>query len=439
MVSGFSRIAASRSSLSSLLRPLLSSSSFASSSSTPRRFCSSFNVYHAGLLTTEFTNNLLVEKNSPVIPIFRVLSPEGTLEEGWHPPFSGEEVLDLYKFMIRLSVWDDMMYNIQRQGRISFYIQNQGEESVQTGVGRAITPADTVWCQYRELGVLMLRGFTLDDALAQCFSTKDDEGKGRQMPISYTKRDINIQTICTPLATQVPHAAGAGYAFKLAGEKRCSVAFFGEGAASEGDFHAAMNFASVLKSQTIFMCRNNGYAISTPVKDQYAGDGIAIRGVAYGMHTIRVDGNDLFAVYLATQKCREICVNDSVPICMEFMTYRMGHHSTSDDSSQYRPKGEYASWAQAGLHPIARVRKYLEHGNLWEESQEEELRAEAKKTMLTKLKEVEKKKKFKILPGMFDDVYAEKTWHIEQQRAQCREHLTKHKDKYEMSSFEGLE
>eukprot|EP00922_Rhytidocystis_sp_ex-Travisia-forbesii_P009277 GHVS01013528.1.p1 GENE.GHVS01013528.1~~GHVS01013528.1.p1 ORF type:complete len:449 (+),score=114.29 GHVS01013528.1:62-1408(+) len=438
-------VASSSSSSSSFLRPLLlssfspsSSSSFPSSS---RSFSSSssFDVYHAGLLTTQFTNKLEVNKTSPVIPIFRVLSPEGTLEEGWEPPFGGEEVVELYKFMLRLSIWDDMMYNIQRQGRISFYIQNQGEESVQTGVGRAVTKEDTLWCQYRELGVLMSRGFTLDDALAQCYGTKDDEGKGRQMPISYTKKEINLQTICTPLTTQVPHAAGAGYAFKIAGEKRCSIAFFGEGAASEGDFHAAMNFASVLKSQTIFMCRNNGYAISTPVKDQYAGDGIAIRGVAYGMYTVRVDGNDLFAVYLATKKCREICVNESVPICMEFMTYRMGHHSTSDDSSQYRPKGEYASWTEAGLHPIARVRKYLDNAKLWDKGLEDELRAEAKKTMLTKLKEVEKMKKFKLIPGMFDDVYSDKTWHIEQQRGQFRNHLSKHKDKYDVSCFEAIE
>eukprot|EP00922_Rhytidocystis_sp_ex-Travisia-forbesii_P041827 GHVS01062503.1.p1 GENE.GHVS01062503.1~~GHVS01062503.1.p1 ORF type:complete len:465 (+),score=73.92 GHVS01062503.1:44-1438(+) len=417
------------------------SSSFFCSSTSPSSASSAatFNVYHAGLLTTEFSNTLNVDKTSPVIPIFRVLSQEGTMEGDWEAPFPDQEVVDLYQFMVRLSVWDDMMYNIQRQGRISFYIQNQGEEAVQTGVGRAVTVMDTLWCQYRELGVLMSRGFTLDDALAQCFSTKDDEGKGRQMPISYTKKNLNLQTICTPLTTQVPHAAGAGYAFKLAGEKRCSIAFFGEGAASEGDFHAAMNFASVLKSQTLFMCRNNGYAISTPVKDQYAGDGIAIRGVSYGMHTVRVDGNDLFAVYLATKKCREICVNESVPVCMEFMTYRMGHHSTSDDSSQYRPKGEYDSWSEAGLHPIARVRKYLEQLNLWDKEKDEELRAEAKKVMLTKLKEVEKVKKYKVIPGMFDDVYAENTWHIEQQRAQFREHLTKHKDKYDFSAFESLE
>lgn len=178
-------------------------------------------------------------------------------------------------------------------------------------------------------------------------STSEDPGKGRQMPISYTKKEIGLQTICTPLTSQLPHAAGCGYAFKLNGEKRAAVGIFGEGgklqtvdqarpshvidcltttvnffpllAASEGDFHAALNFAAVLKSQTIFICRNNGYAISTPVKDQYAGDGIAIRGLAYGIDTIRVDGNDFFASYIATRKAWKICVEESKPVCIEFM------------------------------------------------------------------------------------------------------------------------
>lgn len=174
------------------------------------------------------------------------------------------------------------------------------------------------------------------------------------MPISYTKKEIGLQTVCTPLTTQLPHAAGCGYAFKLDGEKRAAVAFFGEGAASEGDFHAALNFAAVLKSQTIFVCRNNGYAISTPVKDQYAGDGIAIRGLSYGIDSIRVDGNDFFASYIAAKKAWEMCVNESKPVVLEFMTYRMGHHSTSDDSGQYRPAQEMAMWTQPGIDAISK-------------------------------------------------------------------------------------
>eukprot|EP00923_Selenidium_pygospionis_P011155 GHVN01019365.1.p1 GENE.GHVN01019365.1~~GHVN01019365.1.p1 ORF type:complete len:387 (+),score=53.61 GHVN01019365.1:64-1224(+) len=310
-------------------------------------------IYHAGLRYTQFTNKLGLTNQSPIIPIFRILDYNGNVDPNWELPMTPEVIKEKYKFMLRLSVWDDMLYNIQRQGRISFYIQNVGEEALQTGVGNALEIEDNLWCQYRELGVLMSRGFSLDNVLDQCFSTKGDPGKGRQMPISYTKREIGLHTISTPLTTQVLHAAGCGYAFRLNQDDKVSVAFFGEGAASEGDFHAAMNFGQVFKSQTLFICRNNGYAISTPVKYQYAGDGIAIRGLAYGMHTIRVDGNDFLASYIATKEARRHCLENREPVCLEFMTYRMGHHSTSDESSQYRPAGEIESWTQPGVRAMS--------------------------------------------------------------------------------------
>eukprot|EP00388_Colpodella_angusta_P019567 GDKJ01048955.1.p1 GENE.GDKJ01048955.1~~GDKJ01048955.1.p1 ORF type:complete len:423 (+),score=117.25 GDKJ01048955.1:66-1334(+) len=392
-------------------------------------------VYHAGLLHTEFTNNLHIDKKSQVIPIFRVMGPDGVIDPKWTNPFTDAEMIEKYEFMVRLSVWDEMMYNIQRQGRISFYIQNMGEEAAQTGVGSALKIEDSIWSQYRELGVLMSRGFSLEDTLDQLFSTAGDEGKGRQMPISYTKKSINLPSIATPLTTQVPHAAGAGYAAKLRGEKSCAVGFFGEGAASEGDFHAALNFAAVLKSQTMFICRNNGYAISTPVKDQYAGDGIAIRGLAYGMHTIRVDGNDLLAVYMATKEARDICVEKSEPVLLELMTYRMGHHSTSDDSSQYRPAGEYDAWNKPGVNPITRVRKYLESKSLWSQEQDDDLRRSAKNTMIAAMRVAEKKLRFPIIPGIFDDVYAEETYLIKEQKEELKEHLRIHADKYDFSKY----
>ncbi|KAF8821684.1 dehydrogenase E1 component family protein [Cardiosporidium cionae] len=405
-------------------------------------------IYHAGLVKTAFTQEINVSKEGPTIPIFRILNTDGSLAAGWKCPFSKDELIETYKFMLRLALWDDMMYSIQRQGRISFYIQNQGEEAVQTGIAAALSLEDTLWCQYRhghtipfrflELGVLMWRGFTLEDALNQCYSNMLDPGKGRQMPISYCKKEINLLAISTPLTTQVPHAAGAGYAMKVKGSKSCAVTFFGEGAASEGDFHAAMNFASVLKSQTLFVCRNNGYAISTPASDQYAGDGIAIRGLSYGMRTIRVDGNDLFAVYLATMQCRDICINNSEPVCLEMMTYRMGHHSTSDDSSQYRTKGEMEAWNRQGVHPIARVRAFLVNSGWWLPSDDDEIKKEAKATMLAAIKECEKIKKFPITSGLFDDVYAEPVWNIQEQSEEFRKYMSTHSSIYDVSRYENV-
>ncbi|KAK1933417.1 dehydrogenase E1 component family protein [Babesia divergens] len=396
-----------------------------------------FKPYVLGLRYTEFTNKLELIEDSPVIPIFQVMDPEGNLLGDWKNPFgSDEEVLEHYKTLVNLSIWDNIFYNIQRQGRISFYIQNQGEEAMQVGCGLALKQEDHVFGQYRELGVLYTKGFTVDDVLNQLFANKSDECKGRQMPISYSKKECNIHAICTPLTSQLPHAAGAGYALKLAEKKACAVTFFGEGAASEGDFHAAMNMASVRRSQTIFACRNNGYAISTPVVDQYYGDGIAIRGVAYGMPTMRVDGNDFFASYIATKYAREHCVNASAPICIEFMTYRLGEHSTSDESSQYRGPGELEVWTSGGNNGINRVRKYLEARGLWDAEKDTAFRAESRAYILKKIKEIETVKHMDIPSGIFDDVYDKSHPLLNEQRESFIEHLERHGDKYSLERYE---
>jgi 2-oxoisovalerate dehydrogenase E1 component alpha subunit len=186
----------------------------------------------------------------------------------------------------------------------------------------------------------MWRGWSQEDFTHQCFSDDMDLGKGRQMPIHYGSRALHFQTISSPLTTQLPQAVGAAYAFKRDGEGRAVVCVFGEGAASEGDFHAGMNFASTLECPIVFICRNNGYAISTSVKDQYTGDGIASRAAGYGMHTVRVDGMDALAVHETVKEARKLAVENNVPVLVECMTYRGGHHSTSDDSTRYRSKEE---------------------------------------------------------------------------------------------------
>jgi 2-oxoisovalerate dehydrogenase E1 component alpha subunit len=160
------------------------------------------------------------------------------------------------------------------------------------------------------------------------------------MPVHYGSKELNICTVSSPLCTQVPQASGAGYQYRIKKQDRIAITYFGEGAASEGDFHSALNFAATLRAQTLFFCRNNMYAISTPIDDQYAGDGIAVRGVAYGMPTIRVDGNDIFAIYNACKKAREIIISEKRPALVEAISYRVGDHSTSDFSQRYRDDTE---------------------------------------------------------------------------------------------------
>lgn len=189
-----------------------------------------------------------------------------------------------------------------------------------------------------------------------------DNGKGRQMPVHYGSRELNICTVSSPLGTQIPNASGAGYNYRIRGDPRIAVTYFGEGAASEGDFHAALNFASTLRCQTLFICRNNGYAISTPIDDQYAGDGISPRGTSYGIPTIRVDGNDILAVSIATQQARKMILENKQPALIETMSYRGGDHSSSDASANYRNEKEMTKWKsyleQIG-NPIARFENFL--------------------------------------------------------------------------------
>ena len=268
----------------------------------------------------------------------------------------------MYKSMVQVQTVDDIFYNAQRQGRISFYMQNLGEEAVQVGSASSLTPDDMILVQYRELGVFLHRGFSIQEAADQCFANERDTGKGRMMPVHYGSKELNIQTISSPLTTQLPQAVGAAYAMKLKQSKGLSIVYFGEGAASEGDFHAAMNFAATLEVPMIFFCRNNGYAISTPTHDQFRGDGIASRAAGYGMYTIRVDGNDLLAVKAATKAARELALEKSRPVLIETMSYRRGHHSTSDDSTRYRSVTEIDMWKD--LDPVKRFRNFMEVGQM---------------------------------------------------------------------------
>ena len=190
-------------------------------------------------------------------------------------------------------------------------------DNLNEGSASALLPSDLVFAQYREVGVLLWRGFTVQEAADQCFSNEADRGKGRQMPVHYGSQQYNFQTISSPLATQMPQAVGAAYSLKLSGSNSLAICYFGEGAASEGDFHAALNFSATLEVPMIFFCRNNGYAISTSSTEQYRGDGIISRAAGYGMHAIRVDGNDIFAVQMATAAARQLAMENSCPVIIE--------------------------------------------------------------------------------------------------------------------------
>lgn len=388
---------------------------------------------HGFALTSKL--HFLEPSQQPQVPVFRVLNADGSLSQDYEPHHSltAERLVKIYKQMLQLNVMDKIMFDSQRQGRISFYMTNFGEEATQFGSVAALEARDWIFAQYREAGVLLYRDMPLRLMLAQCYGNKEDLGKGRQMPIHYGNREINFVTLSSPLTTQLPQAAGAAYSFKDQ-KDRVVICYFGEGAASEGDAHAAMNFAATLGCPIIFFCRNNGYAISTPVQEQYAGDGIVTRGLGYGMSSIRVDGNDLFAVHEATWRARQLCLEESRPCLIEAMTYRVGHHSTSDDSSAYRRVEEVRRWEREDS-PIQRLQNYLRLRGLWSDEQQQASLKEARANVIEALNWAENLKKLPI-GTMFEDVYDELPANLMRQRQELMAHLDKHGEHYKLEEFE---
>ncbi|XP_013067101.2 2-oxoisovalerate dehydrogenase subunit alpha, mitochondrial [Biomphalaria glabrata] len=375
--------------------------------------------------------------NAEGIPVYRALNADGNfIDASQDPKLDESTVLKMYKDMTLLNTMDRVLYDSQRQGRISFYMTNYGEEGTHIGSAAALDPKDLIYGQYREAGVLMWRGFPLQQFMHQCYGNAKDIGKGRQMPVHYGSRELNFVTISSTLATQMPQASGSAYAFKRKQNGLCVICYFGEGAASEGDAHAAFNFAAVLNCPIIFFCRNNGYAISTPTKDQYRGDGIASRAAGYGMLSVRVDGNDVFAVYNATKKAREMCISQSRPVLIEAMTYRIGHHSTSDDSSAYRSVDEVSHWDKTD-NPISRFRRYMMNQGLWDDDKEQQWKLDSRKMVMKAFAAAESEKRGRP-ESLFEDVYDEMPDHLKQQMNSMKNHVKQYKEHYPLEHYQSM-
>jgi len=342
------------------------------------------------------------------IPAFWTVDGAGAPIAGAPPvpldfPDDGAAALAVYASMARLQVMDTLFFEAQRQGRFSFYMTAAGEEAATVASAAALQPNDPVFAQYREHGVLLHRGAPFKEMADQCYGSRLDRGKGRQMPIHYGDPGRAFHTVSSPLATQLPHAVGAAYAGRLWGQQGPTpassappgttvvAAYFGEGAASEGDFHAALNFAAVLRAPVVFICRNNGWAISTPATQQYAGDGIAGRGPAYGVPSARVDGGDARAVHAAVAAARAVALATGGPALVECVAYRAGHHSTSDDAARYRSPSAAGGWR--ARDPAARFARWLEGRGWWDGEREAELRRAARAEAVEALAAAEKEPK----------------------------------------------
>lgn len=373
--------------------------------------------------------NFLPESTRERINCYRVLDDDGrTISGSRFQEVSRELALKMYSEMVTLQIMDTIFYEAQRQGRISFYLTSNGEEAINIASAAALSMDDIVLPQYREPGVLLWRGFTLQEFANQCFGNKLDYGKGRQMPIHYGSNRLNYFTVSSPIATQLPHAVGAAYSLKMDKKDACAITYFGDGGTSEGDFHAALNFAAVMEAPVIFFCRNNGWAISTPTTEQFRSDGVVIRGQAYGIRGIRVDGNDALAVYSAIHAAREMAVTEGRPILVEALTYRVGHHSTSDDSTKYRPVDEIEHWRTA-RDPISRYRKWVQGNDWWSDAEESELRSRVRKELLQAIQVAERMPKPPVTE-LFTDVYDKIPSNLHEQEQLLRDTIMRHPADY---------
>jgi pyruvate dehydrogenase E1 component alpha subunit len=319
---------------------------------------------------------------------------------------SDAQLLRFYELMVLTRTFDSQAVNLQRQGRIGFYVPCEGEEAALVGSALAVRPEDWIFPDYRSSGVMISRGMALETILAQLMANSDDHSKGRSMPSHWGSRALNIVTPSSPLCTQLPHAVGVALGAKMRNDRVCTIAYFGDGGTSSNDFHSGLNFAGVFKTPTVFFCRNNGYAISVPVSRQTATPSLAAKAAAYNIEGVSVDGNDVLAVHSATLAALEKARSGGGPTLIEAVTYRLGAHSTSDDPTRYRDAAEVE--LMRSKDPVSRFQRYLGQRGLWNEEYESNTRQRMLETVKKAIARAEKVPQPKVR-SLFEDVYAEAT------------------------------
>ena len=320
-----------------------------------------------------------------------ILDSEGNLDTALEPELSGEDLKRLYRAMVLGRRLDERMVRLQRQGRLGTFAPIKGQEASQMGSVFCLRPTDWMVPSFRETAAMIWRGWPIERVLL-FFAGYLEGGQ----PAS-DQRDLPI-TI--PVATQIPHAVGLAYAAQYRGDDAVVMTYFGDGATSEGDFHEALNFAGVWHVPVIFLCQNNQWAISVPLKKQTHSRTIAEKALAYGFPGIQVDGNDVLAVYAAGREAVARARAGEGPTLIECVTYRLGMHTTADDPTKYRSAEEVAEWERKD--PLTRFSAYLQKKNLLEEGLEAQVDAEIAEAV----------RRFEASPPadpltMFDHVYAE--------------------------------
>lgn len=332
---------------------------------------------------------------------------------GYDPGLSDDQLLHCYRTMLLVRAFDDTCMKLQRSGRIGFSIPNLGVEGMQVGAATALRKDDWIFPCYRNFGMALYHGISPVDMMHNMYGNSHDSAVGRQMPVHFSFVDpIHWVSISSPIGTQIPQAVGAARAFQLRGEDKVCLTSFGDGGTSSLGFHSGLNFAGVWKAPVVFLCQNNGYAISCSSEQQTASESYAIKGKAYGIPGVKVDGNDLLAVRRAVCEAVDLARAGGGPTLIEAETFRMGGHSTSDDPTRYVPKELVAEWA--AKDPVDRFERFLGKRGLWKQGDRERIYGDC----MQEVGDAARVAQSTEAPGLetiFSDVYAELPEHLRRQ------------------------
>ncbi|MDT7933608.1 MAG: thiamine pyrophosphate-dependent enzyme [Sphingomonadaceae bacterium] len=363
------------------------------------------------------------EMRDHVYGLIRVLSEDGKAVGPWDPKLSPEMLVRALRAIALTRIYDDRMYRVQRQGKTSFYMKSLGEEAVAVGAALALDDGDMCFPTYRQQGLLITRGCSLVTMMNQVYSNAADPLLGRQLPIMYSHPEYGFFSISGNLATQYPQAVGWAMASAYAGDTRIAAAWIGEGSTAENDFHSACTFATVYRAPVILNVVNNQWAISS-YSGIAGGDAttFAARALAYGLPGLRVDGNDLLAVYAATEWAAERARANLGPTLIELFTYRAEGHSTSDDPTRYRPAQEGQAWPLGD--PLERLKQHLVTIGAWDDARHEAMIAELTAQVRSAGREAEANGTLGTGPGpdpatMFDGIFRDIPPHIAEQKREA--------------------
>ena len=354
--------------------------------------------------------------------MIRVLDDNGDAVGAWVGALTPDDLRKGLRDMMLTRAFDARMLLSQRQGKTSFYIQSLGEEAIATAHRKALKPGDMCFPTYRQQGLLIAYGWPIVDMMCQIFANEQDRLKGRQLPGLYSAKEAGFFTVSGNLGTQYPHAVGWAMASAISGDTRIASGWIGEGATAESDFHSALVFASVYRPPVILNVVNNQWAISS-YQGIAGGESakFAARAHGFAIPSLRVDGNDYLAVYAASLWAAERARANLGPTLIEWVTYRAGAHSTSDDPSKYRPKDEWAAWPLGD--PIERLKIHLIRIGAWSEERHKQMQAEVEAEVLEAAKEAESHGTLHDGPKpsaatMFEQVYKDMPRHLREQRQQ---------------------